>query len=287
MPLFRRRPREEDPRGAELIERLSARHEELAGAPDSDMAQKLAALFSELGLEAEQISDEAWLVKQGEESMAVVWGPEYGVLNVGFAYAEPPELSLILLAHNADGNLSWYLVEDDGQDVVETRVLASLGQFDRQLVIAVLEAAALQLDGDQLAQRLRAQLDSPPDALTALEAALAELGLESEPLTDPVTGRVVQTELGALELRVLPGEEAIALSVELERSRQPEDPHSALWMLKLCAAMARVGVSGPDDQGQWIVTSGFVVPNRPVSARALAWAMINLLNLARQFASNK
>ena len=285
MPLFRRR-RREDPRGAELIERLSARHQELAGAPDPGMAEKLAALFDELGLEVEQTSAESWLVKQGEESMAVVWGPEYGVLNVDFAYAEPPELSLILLAHNADGLLSWYLVEDDGQDVVQTRVLASLPHFDRQLVIAALEAAALQLDGDKLAQRLRAQLDSPPDAAAALEAALAELGLESEPLADRVGGRVVQTELGQLELRVLPGEEAIALSVELERSRQPEDPRTALWMLKLSAAMARVGVSGPDEQGQWIVTSGFVVPNRPVSAQALAWAMINLLNLARQFASN-
>jgi hypothetical protein len=67
-----RRQRREDPRGAELIERLSARHDELAGAPDPDMAQKLAALFGELGLEVEQTSDASWLVKQGEESMAVV-----------------------------------------------------------------------------------------------------------------------------------------------------------------------------------------------------------------------
>jgi hypothetical protein len=104
VPLFRRRQRE-DPRGAELIERLSERHQELLGARDPDMAHKLAALFNELGLEVGQTSDESWLVKQGEESMAVVWGPEYGVLNVDFAYAEPPELSLILLAHNADGLL--------------------------------------------------------------------------------------------------------------------------------------------------------------------------------------
>jgi hypothetical protein len=284
VPLFKRRQKE-DPRGAELIERLSARHGELTGAPDPDTPQKLEALWSELGLEFERASDAAWFLKLGEAWSTVFWQGDYHTLHLTFIHEEPSELSLVYLAQNADGLLSWHLVDDyDGEEKLQTRMLVTLAPFDRQVVIAALAAGAREADDLELAQRLNAQVELPADPAVALEAALSELGLESEPLADG-PGRAIQTELGPLELQVRFSGELIALSVELERSRQPEDPSVAWWMLKLSAAMARIGVSAHGEEGLWIVTSGFAVPSCGLSPAALAWAMINMLNLARQFAT--
>jgi hypothetical protein len=287
VPLFRRRPKE-DPRGAELIARLQSRRDELLGPPDPGETDRLTTLFEELGLEAqriEEIDDPAWFLNLGEGWTVAAWLPDLRVFTITITYEEPPLLSLNLLAHNGDGLLTWYLV-DESDERVNSRVLVAMDGFDRQLALAALEAAAYEIDSKELAPRLRAQLESPPaDGVARLESALDELGLDSRALgDDPWPGRVVDTELGPLELRVVPGGHSIALTVELDRSRQPENPDVAWWMLKLSAAMARITVILGED-GQWIVRSGFVVPNRPVSAQALAWAMINLLNLARQFAT--
>jgi hypothetical protein len=283
MALFGRR-RKEDTRDAELVDRLTARHAELAGTADTRVPQMLDELFAELGLETKRGDSEAtWQVNLGEWWSSVAWQADFHTFHVQLVMADPSEPSLVYLAQNGDGLLSWHYVGDfERTEWVHTAVIATLAPFDPQIVIAALSEAARVAGNLELAQKLHARVEAPADPAAELEAALSGLGLESEPLADG-PGRLVQTEHGPLALHLRHGGEVVAMSVELERSRQPENEKLAWWMLKLCAAMARIGVSGPDEQGQWIVTSGFVVPTRGLSPAVVAWGMINTLQLARQF----
>jgi len=284
VPLFKRRQKE-DPRDAELVERLSALHADLTGTANPGIPQQLDELFAELGLETERQSEAAWQLNLGEWWCSVAWQAEFHTFHVTLIMADPSEPSLVYLAQNGDGLLSWHHVGDyEGREWLHTSALTTLAPFDRQIVVATLSDAARVAGNLELAQRLNTEVEAPADPGAALEAALTELSMESEPLAGG-PGRVVQTEHGPLELHLRYGGTLVALSLELERSRQPEDEKLAWWMLKLSAGMARIGVSGPDERGEWIVTSGFVVPTAGLSPAVLAWAMINMLQLGRQFAS--
>ncbi len=309
MGLFRSKQRSEPAEQAparqvepsRLVERLHSRWEELLTKPADVVPAQITATLEELELTFEQPRDEMWFVQLGEELWATMaWVEDVAVLGMILMYAEPPAASLQLLLTNSDGGLGWSSVtdDDDGSQIVATRVVLPMDGFDRQSLILGLEAVAREGSNDpepsELEQRLRARRDPPEDeppepwterTEAQLQGCLAELGLESEPEGGPGRWRI-QSDVGPLVLTVHHAGQALSIAHELGQAWDAEDERIGWWLLQLSDHGCRLALAGVGDDG-WIVNSMTVLSALPLSAQALAWGIAKTLDQGQLYRASR
>jgi hypothetical protein len=286
-----------EPERSELARRLDRRREELLRLPGDVPAQVTAAL-DELSLTYEHPLAEMWFVQVGKKAWATLgWIEDVAMLSMILMYERQPDPPLKLLIQNGDGGISWSSVtnDDDGSEVVATRVALPMDGFDRQSLLLGLEPLARETRRRKkkpsdvellLGERRDPPGDDPPEqwsdrAEAGLHACFAELGLEAAPKGRP--GRwLVQSDVGPLLLTLHHNGEALVIAHQLEHAWDAEDDRIGWWMLQTSDGAARIGLSGADDDG-WVVSAIVALSALPLTAQALAWGIARCLELGESY----
>jgi hypothetical protein len=225
--------------------RLGAYRAEAIAAP----APSLPDLLQRLGV-PHQPKGEHWLADVGSGWATFTWLATDATLLGFLMYEQPPGASADLLRANSETGLACY---DASGQLLLTKVLLPAEDLDRAALTLAFGALRREAGGSA-----ETPLGGAPEA--GVEDALVELG-------------------GAPSgVAITPRGDILDLRIELEQGCEPNEA-VAEWLLEFGAGQgARLGI---DDGGKLCAIAA--IPARPVSAGGLAWALGEVLALARTY----